>query len=156
MATQKMTNPQNTQIGQDVEKEISIKGKAEVVSETSVETVPGPALGTVAELEKFMNEPVEVLVYEPFESGHEKVVQLGVNGKNQFVIRGNPQVIKRKYVEILARARKVGVTADGYKDGRGEARNTVQISSGLQYPFQVIADSNPKGPAWLKQILAEV
>lgn len=155
MATQKMTDPTNTKIGQDIEKEISIKGKAEVISETTIEKVPGPALGAFAELEKFMSELVEVLIYEPFNAGEEKVVQLAVNGKNQFVIRGKPQKIKRKYVEVLARARKVGVTADGYKDGRGEAKNTVQISSGLQYPFQVIEDRNPKGPAWLRQILAE-
>lgn len=143
-------------IGQDIEKEISVTGKAEIIKETVVETVKGPDLGPVAELEKFMNEVVEILVYEPFEMGQENVVQTAVNGKNQFIVRGVPQRVKRKYVEVLARARKVNVSADGFKDPNGEAKNTVRVTSGLQYPFQVVEDSNPKGPAWLRQILAEV
>lgn len=150
------TDTTNHKIGQDQEKEISVTGKAEVVSETSIETVPGPVLGEFAELEKFMNEPLEVLVFEPYDKGQENVVQTSVNGKNQFIIRGIPQTVKRKYVEVLARARKVNVSADGYKDPTGEAKNTVRITSGLQYPFQVVRDPNPKGPAWLRQILAEV
>jgi len=155
MATTKMTDPMNTQIGQDQKKEISMTGEASVKTETSIETVPGPGFEDVASLEKFMQEPVEVFLYEPYEEGQEHVVQLAVNGINQFVIRGVPQTIKRKYVEVLARARRVNVTAHGYKDGMGEAKNTVRINSGLQYPFQVVDDPNPKGPAWLKQILAE-
>lgn len=156
MATGKMTDPMNTKIGQDQTKVISKEGKAEIVEESSIDVMKPQDLGNVVELEKFMQEPVEVLVYEPFEAGQERVVQLAVNGRNQFVIRGVSQMIKRKYVEVLARARKVNVSADGYKDPTGEAKNSVRISSGLQYPFQVIMDKNPKGPSWLKQILAEV
>lgn len=156
MATGKMTDPMNTKIGQDQTKVISKEGKAEIVEESSIDVMKPQDLGNIVELEKFMQEPVEVLVYEPFEAGQERVVQLAVNGRNQFVIRGVSQMIKRKYVEVLARARKVNVSADGYKDPTGEAKNSVRISSGLQYPFQVIMDKNPKGPGWLKQILAEV
>ena len=156
MATSKMTDPMNSQIGQDQTKVISSAGKAEIVEETSIETVPGPNLGNVTELEKFMQEPIEVLVYEPFETGQENVVRTAVNGKNQFIVRGIPQMVKRKYIEVLARARKVNVSADGFKDPNGEAKNVVRITSGLQFPFQVISDPNPKGPAWLRQILAEV
>ena len=145
----------NEQIGQKVEKEISINGKAEIVKESEIETVPGPDLGDVAALEAFMNEPVKVFVYEPMERGHEHIAQLGVNGINQFVIRGVEQTIKRKYVEVLARARKVNVSANGFKDPNGEARNAVSITSGLQYPFQVVEDLNRNGAPWLRQILAE-
>jgi hypothetical protein len=149
------TDTSNEKIGQDQEKEISVSGDARIVKESVIEKVDGPNLGNRAELENFMNEPVEVLVYAPMGRGEENVVLTSVNGRNQFIIRNVKQTIKRKYVEVLARARKNTVTADGYKDPNGEARNTVSISGGLQYPFQVLNDSNPKGPEWLRQILAE-
>lgn len=155
MVTNKMTDPTSAKIGQDQVKEISATGEAEIMSESGIETVPGPNFVDRAELEKFMQEPIEVLVFEPMEKGQEFVVQLAVNGKNQFVLRGVPQKIRRKYVEVLARARRKNVSAMGYKDGMGEAKNTVNISDSLQYPFQVIADPNPKGPAWLRGILEE-
>ena len=148
-------DPLNTQIGQEQEKEISITGKAEVTKETKVEPVEGPNWEDKLELEKFMNEELEILVYEPYEEGQEQIVQLAVNGVNQFVPRGIPTRVKRKYVEVLARSRKVTVTANGYKDPRGEAKNTVHFAQGLNYPFQVLSDQNPNGPAWLKKILAE-
>ena len=146
---------ENEQTGQGQTKEISGSGKAEVLNESEIEKVDGFQMQNLAELEQFMNEEVEVLVYEPFEEGQEQVVQLGVNGVNQFVVRGIPQTLKRKYVEVLARAKKQGVTARGYKAPDGEAKNDVRITTGLQYPFQILNDPNRNGPAWLRKILAE-
>ena len=148
-------DPLNVQVGQDREKEISVDGKAEVTKETVIEPVEGPDLEDQVELERFMNEIVEILVYEPFEEGEQKVVQLSVGGRNQFVPRGVPTKVKRKYVEVLARAKKVTVSANGVKDPNGEARNIVRFGHGLQFPFQVLNDPNPNGPAWLRKVLAE-
>ena len=148
-------DPTNTKIGQDQQKEISISGDPEVVNETTIETVPGPGFEDLAELERFMNEDVKIFVYEPMEEGHEHVIQVKVNGKNQFIIRGKPQTVKRKYVEVLARARRVMVSASGYKDPNGEAKNIVNINSSLQFPFQVLEDPSRNGGAWLQKILSE-
>ncbi len=149
-------DPTNHPIGQEQTKEISNSGAAEVVSESGIETVPGPGFESLAELEKFMNEEVKVMLFPPSIKGEEFVAQLGVNGKHQFVIRGMPVWVKRKYIEVLARSRRVNVQADGYKDGgNGEAKNIVNITNSLQYPFQVLEDKNPKGGPWLSQILQE-
>lgn len=154
MAT-KPTDPTNSQIGQAQVKEISTEGAAEVISDSGIEKVPGPGFKSVAEMEKFMQDELTLFVYEPMEEGEEWIIQTFVNGVSQLITRGKEQKVKRKYVEVLARARRVNVSAAGYKDNAGEARNTVNISSGLQYPFQVLNDPSRNGPAWLKQILAE-
>lgn len=154
-----MTDPivdtERKKVGQDRTVEISGKGPAEIVSDSGIEQVPQLAFETLVELEEFMNQPLKVFVYEPLDTGHEHVVQLSVNGKNQFVVRGRPQMVKRKYVEVLARSRRQTVSANGYKDANGEARNTVSIINGLQYPFQVMEDPDRRGSAWLGNILNE-
>lgn len=144
-----------TRNGQDETRVISGQGEAKVDSATGIEPVDGPGFADLAELEKFMNEPVEIFLYEGMEDHDEPIVQLAVNGKNQFVIRGRTQTVKRKYVEVLCRAKAVRVSASGRIRNDGEAQNIVNINKSLQYPFQVIQDRNPKGPAWLRQILAE-
>ena len=145
----------NEKIGQKIEREISVRGEAKITKDTKVEPVEGPDFEDVVALEAFMNEPVEVFLYEPMREGEEHIVATWVNGVSQYIIRGRPQTIKRKYVEVLARARKVHVSAKGFKTPDGDAKNQISIVSGLQYPFNVLSDPNPKGPAWLKQILGE-
>lgn len=142
-------------VGQVQTKEISTEGEARVVKESSIDIIKGDDLGSRVEMDKFMNEELEVLLYQPMNRGEEKVVQLGVNGVNQFIPRGIKQKVKRKYVEVLARSRNMNVSAEGFKLENGETKNVVRIAGGLQYPFQVIKDPNPKGPEWLGKILAE-
>lgn len=146
---------ENVKVGQNQTKEISGSGEAEVISDSGIEAVPAEDFNNLAELEKFMNDPIELMIYEPMEEGSPAIVMLKVNGISQYVIRGRTQTIKRKYVEVLARARKQHVTARGFKTANGDAKNTVNITSGLEYPFQVLNDPSPKGPSWLKGILAE-
>jgi len=145
----------NEQIGQDQTKHISGSGEAAVTYDSGIESVPGPGFESLAEYEKFMNQPIKLMVYPPMNDGDEPIVQVAVNNVNQFVIRGREQTIKRKYVEVLARAKKVNISAHGYKDRDGEAKNVVNVNSSLEYPFQVLEDRDPRGPAWLRKILAE-
>lgn len=104
----------------------------------------------------FMEELLEILVHEPMEgSGEGFVILPSVNCVMQPILRGHPQKVKRKYVEILARCRRAGISAWGYKDGTGEAVNDFRKSTrALEYPFQVLHDpSGQKGAAWLAKIL---
>ena len=78
-----------------------------------------------------------------------------VDGVVQYVPRGQPQLIKRKYVEVLARSRKVNLSASGVKLADGETKNTVISHNGVNYPFQVLHDPSPKGGPWLQKILSE-
>lgn len=146
---------ENLKQGQSTSAKISGTGAATKTVTQGVEPVEGEGWADLAALEKFMNEELEVFVYEGMEEHDEKIVQLGVNGVNQFVIRGRQQKIKRKFVEALCRAKQVRVTSAGRIGANGDAVNEVRSLVSLQYPFQVMMDPNPKGPAWLRKTLGE-
>ncbi len=77
-----------------------------------------------------------------------------MNGVNQFMPRGTPITVKRKYVEVLARAKRTDFqqTLD---ERLGEAMNHLHAMHSLRFPFSVISDRNPSGGPWLIGVLAE-
>ena len=83
----------------------------------------------------------------------EGVTPTAVNGITQMFKRDVSMVVKRKYVERLARAKETGYdqTVD---DRLGERMNMLHNKHSLRYPFQVNRDDNPRGAAWLRSILA--
>jgi len=107
-----------------------------------------------AELEAFMSEPVKIIISESADENDPQLVQVGVNGVTQFIVRGMEQVVRRKYVERLARAKRTDYdqTID---DRLGEAMNRLRRRNALRFPFTVLEDPNPRGQAWLRGVLAE-
>lgn len=57
-------------------------------------------------MEAFMNEMVTIVVNPAQDPDEPTLVQVGVNGVNQFIPRGHAIAVKRKYVEVLARAKR--------------------------------------------------
>lgn len=105
----------------------------------------------------FNEEVLIVTVSESNDPGAEPVVQVGVNGVNQFFPRGIPVKCKRKFVESLARAKPQTVTtADPQNmNGSGDQYKVIRRSAQL-YPFQVIYDpSGLKGGEWLAKVMME-
>jgi hypothetical protein len=119
------------------------------------EIVDGPTGMDKAETLSFMDEPVTIRILETSEPNASQICQLSVNGTNQFVIRGRSVTIKRKFVEVLARARTGIISTPEYTDSTGARATRIVKNSGLTYPFSVISDRNPKGAAWLEAILSE-
>ena len=95
------------------------------------------------------------MVHEDTQPNAENPIQLGCNGVNQFIFRGQPQDIKRKYVAVLAGAKRTAISTPEYTDQTGSRTNGIRQATSLRYPFQVISDPNPRGPAWLKGIMQE-
>jgi len=124
-----------------------------VVPTFSAEDIEAPVTMKDAELEAFMNEPVMVTVLSGGKDNEVPYVQVSVNGVMQMFLRDQPIVVKRKYLERLARAKETGYdqTVD---DRLGERMNTLRNRHSLRYPFQVNRDDNPRGAAWLRAILA--
>lgn len=125
-----------------------------VVSDLASEIIDNPVPNLKdAEMEAFMNEPVMVTVMSSGKDNEHKFVQVAVNGITQMFQRDVPIVVKRKYVERLARAKETGYeqTLDHAK---GEAMNMLNANKSLRYPFQVNRDDNPRGAAWLRSVLA--
>lgn len=107
----------------------------------------------LADVEAFMNEVVEIRLHETATEGEPDHVVLQCNGINHVVFRGVPTQIKRKYVEVLARMRetKYVQVRDPIQLDKAELKARV----GNVFPFEVTADQNPKGTAWIRAIQAE-
>ena len=142
------------QIGQDRTAQIALEGPARI-DRDDIEVVPGPKLGDKAATEAFMAEMVTVMIYPSSEKYPEDPVEIGVNGRQIYVSRNQPTMMRRCYVERLARAKQEGITQDP-GNPVPEIANKLNISAALRYPFSVITDPSPKGNAWLRKILAEV
>jgi hypothetical protein len=104
---------------------------------------------------KMMEEAVEVLVHESTDQNAAPFVEVWNNGTVQRFIRGTPQVCKRKYLEVLARAKETSVTThEAIHQHSGDRYTRIDKHTALKYPFSVIVDHNPKGAQWLKGVLA--
>ena len=106
-----------------------------------------------AKLEEFMHQELTIVVAKDASPGAYDPVPAGpVNGKNQFVKRGVPQKVKRKYVEALARSRVTSYTQD-VPDPRKPEVIHMRDNTALTYQFSVIHDPHPNGAEWLQAIL---
>lgn len=124
-----------------------------LVQQFTPEIIDNPVTMKDAELEAFMNEPVMVTVLSAGKDNEAPYVQVAVNGVMQMFRRDVPIVVKRKYVERLARAKETAYEQD-LDERKGESMNVLQQIKSLRYPFQVNRDDNPRGGAWLRAVLA--
>jgi hypothetical protein len=122
-----------------------------------------PVIETVAESadfsklaadEAFMNEMVEIMVHSTTDENQPSQFLLNCNGVNQPVVRGINMTMKRKYVEILARMKETKYTQHTPNPAAPDV-SELRARHGLVYPFDLIKDNNPKGRAWLSNVLAE-
>lgn len=144
---------QNQHHGDPLSHELPLMGNPyELIDD--LEVVNAFQFKDMAELEAFMNEKVVVEVLPTPDRNAEFLIPLNVNGTTQNVIRNRQIPIRRKYVEVLARAKEVTVSTSEYEDVVGNRAVRVNRTPSLKFPFRTIGDS-PRGDAWLKQILAE-
>ena len=94
--------------------------------------------------EKFMNEPVTILVHSTTDENQAPHVVVNCNGINQPIMRGIPTEVKRKYVEILARMRETKYTQVTPNPAAPDV-SEMQARTALAYPFDLVEDRNPKG-----------
>ena len=149
-----MARPRNEELYVGGEKAGEAISQQDLGEHKAIEPVTGePAAKTAIEKEAFMNEPVRIIVMETGEEGSLQVITPCVNGVNQPIVRGQETVVKRKFVEALARCRTTKYQQRHNPIERDKIENvpiTVQT-----YPFSVLEDRNPKGRAWLQGIVAE-
>lgn len=104
-----------------------------------------------AEIAAFMEEKVQVMVPVDGTPGALPVVVITVNGKNQPIIRGRAQLVRRKYIEAMARSRITHYeqeVPDPTKPDMLQLKDMTQLT----YPFSVIGD-HEIGAEWLNAIL---
>lgn len=127
----------------------------EVHTDLAPEEIRDKDLDKLAGDEAFFNELVTVELAESTNENDPSHVVLSVNGINQPIWRGQPTIIKRKYVEVLAHMWETKYSQPTRDMGNPEAGNSLIGRSALAYPFQVIEDKNPIGRTWLKRLLEQ-
>lgn len=121
----------------------------------SVDPVVASAdLSQIVADEAFMNEMVTVLVHSTTDENQPPHLIVNCNGINMPIMRGMPTVMKRKYLEILARMKETKYTQVTPNPAAPDVTE-LRARHGLAYPFEVQHDPNPKGRAWLANVLAE-
>lgn len=115
------------------------------------EALPKDKLNDMA----FFEEPVEVLIFESTNPNVDPIVRLCNGGSNQFVVRGHPTWIRRKYLEVLARAKSESITTEECLDMNGNKTTRIRKHQGAAFGFTVQKDPNPNGTDWLRGILSQ-
>ena len=111
-------------------------------------------LRELAASEVFMNEMVEVMVHSSTDENQAPHVILNCNGTNQPILRGVPTRVRRKYVEILARMKETKYSQVTRNPAAPDQIDMI-ARHGLAFPFELMHDDNPRGRAWLSNVLAE-
>lgn len=133
----------------------AIKGIEIADDEPVVETVAeSKDFRQLAADEAFMNELVTVMVHSTTDENQAPHIIVNCNGMNQPIVRGMPTQVKRKYVEILARMKETKYTQRTPNPAAPDITEMMP-RTGLAYPFEVTSDPNPRGRAWLQNVLAE-
>jgi hypothetical protein len=91
-------------------------------------------------------------VHESTDQNAQVLVDVYCNGVAQRFIRGQRQVVKRKFVNILADARQTAMKTTTQVNG-DDVVNRIDKHTALRFPFSVMRDDNPKGRDWLRQRL---
>lgn len=103
----------------------------------------------------FLEEYVVINIHESSEKGAENPVPLWINGRGVAIVRGEDMAVRRKYVEMLLRAKPEGIETRITRDGNGNVKNHIDKTRSLKYPFSIVLDRNPRGPAWARKIRSE-
>lgn len=103
----------------------------------------------------FLEEYVVVNIHETGEQGAENPVVLHVNGRAVAIVRGEDTAVRRKYVELMLRAKPENIQTRITRGADGEPRNHIDKTRSLKYPFSIVLDRNPRGPAWARKVRAE-
>lgn len=152
--------------------DIKIDQKVPLVGDPAAERAPEiiraetlPAAGYADDL-AFNEEPVTILINPSSEKNAARHIPVWVNGKgcevwnNQancwvemaYIPVAQRLTIKRKYLEVLARAKKDEVTTKHDDVGAEYIDNRVDRITSAVANITVLEDKNPRGAAWLVEL----
>ena len=120
-----------------------------------IEVIDQVVTGEKLAIEAFMNEKITVIVHESSDDYDNEIVQTWVNGRIQQFERGTPNRVRRCYVEALARAKRTTYRQQLDERAGVQQFNQMRPTHALAYPFTVLEDQNPRGPEWLRGVLAQ-
>jgi hypothetical protein len=156
---QRPIEPLEQTIGQDVPRVLASQGPAkEALEPQLIQPVERPMASLDSEkvqMMAFMNEDIEVHIHSTTDKEAEQVFELFINGERQLFRRNEKKVVKRKFVDLLARLKPTTYTHRELTRSDGVRDIQYNMHTGLRYPFSVIRDPHPRGNDWLRSVLAE-
>lgn len=116
---------------------------------------------------KMAEDPIKIIIHRSVEKFSPGVTDyIGVNGvaaemqnrngewvKVGYLPRGVSLITKRKYVEVLARAKQDTVNTTVLERDNEDPQNFVERVTTSTMSFTVLEDKNPKGHEWLERIV---
>ena len=143
-------NLTETEESHDISASGDIKREAKVIEPVDADIKSDHAQKLI-----FMEEMVTIHLHDPQDNNPEPIVTVGVNGRVKYLQRGVQHTLPRKYLEVLARARRTNYRTMDSTTPDGGRTTVLRATTVLQYPFTVIEDKNPKGEPWLRAIMNE-
>jgi hypothetical protein len=105
---------------------------------------------------KRAEDELTIVIAPTNEKNAEQLVPVFVGGVPHRILRGRPTKCKRKFVEVLARAKPVAVETNEFVERDGARAIRIDRTVGIQYPFSIIHDPHPAyGGPWLERIANE-
>lgn len=120
-----------------------------------IEIVAAKDMVSAVQMEKFMNEKVIVEVeHDPEDENAPVFVYVGHNGVTQYIKRGEPQTIKRKFLYAALAAKRVRMACAFGKDGSGKEFNRLTPSAAMTHRIHLVRDDNPQGGMkWVQSVM---
>lgn len=159
IGTTELAHTGDMPVGQQLAQPFDIPplGEPLVREPEAVEPVAAPLTPNDFDAIMFMEELVKIRI-EPLQEKHpRKIVDVYVNGVAEWIPVGRPWILRRKFVEILARAKPISVQTQHEGIGEGEdgmPNNRIIRNTSSMFPFSVLQDSQ-RGIEWLNRLMAE-
>jgi len=120
-----------------------------------IAVIPAHQMASKAAEAKFMEDKVLVEIESDDDPNAAEFVPAGHNGVMQYIKRGVPQLIKRKYLYSLLAAKRVKFACAFGKDGQGNEFNRLNPSAQTSHRIRLIQDNNPLGGSrWLQSVVS--
>lgn len=134
-----------------------------------IEALDKPLTDDYAAALAFNEEPVTIMIEPGQEENAPRVIDIWVNGKGAEVLDpktnrwneinclpvGGVITTKRKYVEVLARAKLDKVSTKHDDATVANPENRIVRNTSRRAVFQVMHDPSPKGREWLTRLMTE-
>lgn len=125
-----------------------------VIDLDQIEVVDPRHMLSLAEQEKFMNEKVLIQIEADEDPNSPVFIYSGHQGVTQYIKRGEPQLIKRKYLYSLIAAKRTQFASAFGKDQAGNEFNRLSARTNTTYRISIL-DDTPKGrkeyQAWMQE-----
>ena len=103
----------------------------------------------------FMEDVLTIRIERGRDKYSPQLIDVYVNGEPKWLPVGVPVNVKRKFVEVLARAQPFSVTTNVGTANDERPHNRIERVQNMQHPFSVIKDPNPAGYEWLTRTMMD-